>query len=127
MRYNFLPSFARRKGRITKLQETNLSFLADYSLDDPNTLNNDPSFDKIALEIGFGNGEDFFSFAKEKTNNNDFIKIIDLMTKYNVKQDCVKKAKHFSTMAKDSLGIFSDSVEKEKLLNLVDYLTLRTR
>ena len=68
MRYNFLPSFARRKGRITKLQETNLSFLADYSLDDPNTLNNDPSFDKIALEIGFGNGEDFFSFAKDKTN-----------------------------------------------------------
>ena len=68
MRYNFLPSFARRKGRITKLQEKNLSFLADYSLDDPNTLNNDPSFDKIALEIGFGNGEDFFSFAKEKTN-----------------------------------------------------------
>ena len=66
MRYNFLPSFARRKGRITNLQEKNLSFLADYSLDDPNTLNNDLSFRKIALEIGFGNGEDFFSFAKEK-------------------------------------------------------------
>ena len=66
MRYNFLPSVARRKGRITKLQEKNLSFLANYSLDDPNTLNKDPSFDKIALEIGFGNGEDFFSFAKEK-------------------------------------------------------------
>jgi Predicted S-adenosylmethionine-dependent methyltransferase len=68
LRYNFLPSFARRKGRITKLQEKNLSFLADYSLDDPNTLNNNSSFDKIALEIGFGNGEDFFSFAKEKNN-----------------------------------------------------------
>ena len=68
MRYNFLPSFARRKGRITKLQEKNLSFLADYSLDHPNTLNDNPSFDKIALEIGFGNGEDFFSFAKEKNN-----------------------------------------------------------
>ena len=68
MRYNFLPSFARRKGRITKLQEKNLSFLANYSLDDPNILNNDPSFDKIALEIGFGNGEDFFSFAKEKNS-----------------------------------------------------------
>ena len=63
-----MPSFARRKGRITKLQEKNLSFLSDYSLDDPNTLNNNPSFDKIALEIGFGNGEDFFSFAKEKNN-----------------------------------------------------------
>ena len=68
MRYNFLPSFARRKGRITNLQEKNLSFLADYSLDDPNTLNNDLSFRKIALEIGFGNGEDFFSFAREKNN-----------------------------------------------------------
>ena len=68
MRYNFLPSFARRKGRITKLQEKNLSFLADYSLKHPNTLNDNPSFDKIALEIGFGNGEDFFSFAKEKNN-----------------------------------------------------------
>ena len=66
MRYNFLPSFARRKGRITKLQEKNLSFLADYSLDHPNTLYDNPSFKKIALEIGFGNGEDFFSFAKEK-------------------------------------------------------------
>ncbi len=68
-----------------------------------------------------------FIIAKEKTNNSDFIKIIDLMTKYNVKQDCVKKARYFSTMAKDSLGIFSDSVEKEKLLNLVDYLNFRTK
>ena len=49
------------------------------------------------------------------------------MTKYNVKQDCVKKAKYFSTMAKDSLGIFSDSADKEKLTNLVDYLTFRTK
>ena len=50
-----------------------------------------------------------------------------LMTKYNVKQDCEKKAKHFSTMAIDSLGIFPDSPEKEKIVNLVDYLTYRTK
>ena len=68
-----------------------------------------------------------FIIAKENTNNSDFIKIIDLMTQYKVKQDCVKKAKYFSTMAKDSLGMFSDSIEKEKLTNLVDYLTLRTK
>ena len=68
-----------------------------------------------------------FIISKEKTNNSDFIKIKDLMTQYNVRQDCVKKAKHFSTMAKDSLGIFSDSAEKEKLINLVDYLTFRTK
>ena len=68
MRYNFLPSFVRRKGRITKLQEKNLNFLKDYLIKDPSTLNDNRSFDKTALEIGFGNGEDFFSFAKEKNN-----------------------------------------------------------
>ncbi len=66
MRYKFLPSFVRRKGRITKLQEKNLNYLADYSLKDLSELNDKPVFKKIALEIGFGNGEDFFSFAKEK-------------------------------------------------------------
>ena len=68
-----------------------------------------------------------FIIAKEKIKNSDFVKVIDLMTKYNVKQDCEKKAKHFSTMAKDSLGIFSDSDEKDKLINLVDYLTYRRK
>ena len=68
-----------------------------------------------------------FIITKEKSNNSDFVKIIDLMTKYNVKQDCEKKAKHFSTMAIDSLGIFPDSPEKEKIVNLVDYLTYRTK
>jgi len=68
LRYNFLPSFVRRKGRITKLQEKNLNFLKDYLIKDPSTLNDNRSFDKTALEIGFGNGEDFFSFAKEKNN-----------------------------------------------------------
>ena len=68
-----------------------------------------------------------FIISKEKSNNSDFVKIIDLMTKYDVKQDCEKKAKHFSTMAIDSLGIFPDSAEKEKLVNLVDYLTYRTK
>ncbi len=68
MRYNFLPSFVRRKGRITKLQERNLTFLKDYLIKDSSTLYDNRSFDKTALEIGFGNGEDFFSFAKEKNN-----------------------------------------------------------
>ena len=48
------------------------------------------------------------------------------MEKNNVREDCIKKAIHFSIMAKDSLGIFADSPEKSKLLNLVDFLTYRT-
>ena len=48
------------------------------------------------------------------------------MKKYNVEEDCKKKANHFSIMAKDSLGVFQASPEKEKVLKLVDFLILRT-
>ena len=47
------------------------------------------------------------------------------MKKYQVFEDCLQKAKHFSVMAKDSLGFFSKSEEKSKIINLVDYLTNR--
>ena len=47
------------------------------------------------------------------------------MNKYNVKEDCITKAKHFSTMAKDSIGNFKESAEKDKIINLVDYLINR--
>ncbi len=67
-----------------------------------------------------------YIISKTKTNFSDFYEIINLMEKYDVKNDCIKKAKHFSVMAKDSLGSFSDSFEKEKLVNLVDYLVQRT-
>ncbi len=68
-----------------------------------------------------------YIISKNTINQSDFGSIIQLMEKYDVKIDCIKKAKHFSVMAKDSLGIFSDSSEKDKLLNLVDYLTYRTK
>ena len=62
---------------------------------------------------------------KNPPTQNDFETIVKIMRKYNVKNDCIKKAGHFSTMAKDSLGVFSDSREKEKILSLVDFLTKR--
>ena len=64
--------------------------------------------------------------SKDQCRNRDFKKIVDLMHKYNVEMDCIKKACHFSTMAKDSLGSFSESPEKQKLVNLSDYLVQRT-
>lgn len=66
-----------------------------------------------------------FIISKDLNTRNDFKKVVELMNKYNVKEDCITKAKHFSTMAKDSLGIFSESQEKEKLLDLTDFLTER--
>ncbi len=67
-----------------------------------------------------------FIISKDLNTRNDFKKVVELMNKYNVKEDCITKAKHFSTMAKDSLGIFSESQEKEKLLDLTDFLTERS-
>ncbi len=65
MRHKFLPSFVQRKGRITKSQEKNLLSLPDYEissyLEIQKAKNN---FEKVILEIGFGNGENVFKFAK---------------------------------------------------------------
>ena len=67
-----------------------------------------------------------YIIAKNTSNKNDLSNIIELMEKYEVKDDCIKKAKHFSTMAKDSLGIFPNTLNKDKLINLVDFLIYRS-
>ena len=64
---------------------------------------------------------------KEKFNKNDFLEVIEKMKKYNVKNDCLDKAKHFSIMAKDSLGLFPKSEDKDKIINLIDSLLSRKK
>ena len=64
---------------------------------------------------------------KEKFNKNDFLEVIEKMKKYNVKNDCLDKAKHFSLMAKDSLGLFPKSEDKDKIINLIDSLLTRKK
>ena len=70
MRHKFLPSFVQRKGRITKSQEKNLLSLPDYEissyLEIQKAKNN---FEKVILEIGCGNGENVFKFAKNNREN----------------------------------------------------------
>ena len=63
---------------------------------------------------------------KNSVTISDFNLTKNLMKRYNVEEDCKKKANHFSIMAKDSLGVFQASPEKEKVLKLVDFLILRT-
>ena len=55
------------------------------------------------------------------------MQILEKMNKYNVKNDCLDKAKHFSIIAKDSLGLFSKSEEKDKIINLIDSLSSRRK
>ena len=64
---------------------------------------------------------------KKKLDACNFNWIIEKMNKYNVLNDCLQKAKHFSIMAKDSLGTFSDNEDKKKLINLVDFLINRKK
>ena len=58
MRLKFLPSFVKRRGRITKKQEENLKNLSDFAVEDMNDLQEEcTKFSSCCLEIGFGNAE----------------------------------------------------------------------
>ena len=70
MRNKFLPSFVQRKGRITKSQEKNLLSLPDYEISSYSEIQKAKNnFEKVILEIGFGNGENVFKFAKNNREN----------------------------------------------------------
>ena len=61
MRLKFLPSFVKRRGRITNNQEENLKSLPDYSISTFDDIEPDPSkFSHCCLEIGFGNAEHLY-------------------------------------------------------------------
>ena len=58
MRLKFLPSFVKRRGRITKKQEENLKNLSNFSIEDINDVQGEcAKFSSCCLEIGFGNAE----------------------------------------------------------------------
>ena len=58
MQLKFLPSFVKRKGRITKKQTQGLSSLSEFSVKSIQEVEDfSKHFDKCYLEIGFGNAE----------------------------------------------------------------------
>ena len=58
MRHKYLPSFVKRRGRITKSQENNLNHLEKYEVFNIDDISKAKiSFSKLTLEIGFGNGD----------------------------------------------------------------------
>ena len=58
MQLKFLPSFVKRKGRITKKQTHSLRSLSEFALKSIQEVENfSKQFDKCYLEIGFGNAE----------------------------------------------------------------------
>ena len=64
MRLKFLPSFVKRKGRITKKQLTSLNYLRNYSVSNiEDVIADSAKYKKCILEIGFGNAENLISQA----------------------------------------------------------------
>ena len=60
----------------------------------------------------------FEIFNKSSRDKNDLNKILEMINKYKVINDCYKKAEYFINIASNSLSIFPDSKEKEILKNL---------
>ncbi len=66
MRHKYLPSFVKRRGRITKSQEDNLSHLGSYEISSYlQIIQAKKKFSKVVLEVGFGNGENTLALAKQ--------------------------------------------------------------
>ena len=69
MQLKFLPSFVKRKGRITKKQTHSLSSLSEFSVKSIQEVEDfSKHFDKCYLEIGFGNAENIIFQAINNPN-----------------------------------------------------------
>ena len=71
MQLKFLPSFVKRKGRITRKQTHSLRSLSKFSVKNIQEIEDlSKQFDKCYLEIGFGNAENIIFQA---TNNPSYL------------------------------------------------------
>ena len=71
MQLKFLPSFVKRKGRITRKQTHSLRSLSEFSVKNiQEIVDLSKQFDKCYLEIGFGNAENIIFQA---TNNPSYL------------------------------------------------------
>ena len=60
-------------------------------------------------------------FHKEIRTKDDFNKIISLINKYKIVQECYQKAQHYINLASNSLSIFKDSKERNILKQLTSF------
>jgi len=62
------------------------------------------------------------NFFKQKTrSDSDFLHTLSLIKKYNIINECYKKAEYFINLASNSLSIFKDTEEKKILENLTSF------
>ena len=64
-------------------------------------------------------------FKKDSREKDDFNKIIALIKKYDILNECYQKAQHYINLASNSLTVFKDSKEKTILKNLTSFSLAR--
>ncbi len=65
-------------------------------------------------------------FEKKERSEGDFKKVLILIKKYNIINNCYSKAQYFIDLASNSLSIFDHSKEKEIFKNLTSFSLERT-
>ena len=60
-------------------------------------------------------------FKQESRSDTDLIYTLNLIKKYNIINECYKKAEHFINLASNSLSVFKNSNEKKALENLTSF------
>ena len=65
-------------------------------------------------------------FQQETRSNEDLNFTLELIKKYNIINECYKKAEHFINLASNSLTVFKDSEEKKILESLTSFSLQRT-
>jgi len=62
-----------------------------------------------------------YFFEKKERTEIEFTKVLTIIRKYNIINECYKKAEYFINLASNSLSIFEESNEKEILKNLTSF------
>jgi octaprenyl-diphosphate synthase len=57
----------------------------------------------------------------QQQQDGDLARAIQLMERHGSLRDTVERARHYGAMARDALGVFSDSVEKRALVEVIDF------
>ena len=64
-------------------------------------------------------------FIKELRIEEDFYKVISLIKKYKVIEECYQKAQHYINLASNALTVFEESKEKHIFKNLTSFSLAR--
>lgn len=82
----------------------------------------------LAYRRGSAPEREFWRRTLEDLNQQegDLQRAIELMNHYDALADTVERARHYGAIARDALGIFAETPEKEAFLDLIDFTIQRS-